>query len=216
MTIITYDGTSLFDMDNHGAGITGTVTCRALSPDPLLIVNGKLRLSIREQDRVASRNMTYNINYSPPIYNETTSLHATVYDCSENEDEFEYVDADKDVEEGEASEPRIAIGRGILHIKPSDFSKELKMLRGNRFGSLMYPEKFSPHFYRQRPEHQSWLLNEEGVGIMLHRYQGGNKGPVHGAAISRDICDESIDVKNGDREIEKYEKIADCYGSITT
>src|SRR6266487_6324009 len=61
LTVIAYNVETLVDMDDHSALITGTVSCRALSPDPLLVTRGKFRLFIPDTDRVDSNRMMYDL-----------------------------------------------------------------------------------------------------------------------------------------------------------
>ncbi|CAH1758971.1 6683_t:CDS:10 [Entrophospora sp. SA101] len=62
LTIICQDTDKLIDLDDNCAFITGTVSCRALSPDPLLVTRGKFRLFVPEPDSVDSNRMIYNLN----------------------------------------------------------------------------------------------------------------------------------------------------------
>src|SRR5688572_14092376 len=99
LTIIAYNAETLVDMDDHSAIITGTVSCRALSPDPLLVTRGKFRLFIPDTDKVDSNRMMYNLNLTATdgtkyrfkgyksirngtiksVWEQTTNLFVTVY-----------------------------------------------------------------------------------------------------------------------------------------
>ncbi|CAG8589722.1 2640_t:CDS:10, partial [Racocetra fulgida] len=60
--IIAFNVNSLVDLEDHSAKISGIVSCRALSPDPLIIVQGKFRLFVKEKTRVDANAIMYNLN----------------------------------------------------------------------------------------------------------------------------------------------------------
>ncbi|KAK9366240.1 hypothetical protein V1509DRAFT_641907 [Lipomyces kononenkoae] len=133
VTIIAYDLHALVSLDDHSADIVGTVSCRALSSDPLLVCAGsRFRLFSRDLDHVSTENLAYDLNLlatdgtkykfeghkivdSKTMFNAalmwkaTTTLYVTV---SSAEDKG-------DVKAG------TVLGRGILHLGVSDFVKEL-------------------------------------------------------------------------------------------
>jgi cholesterol oxidase len=140
LTIIAYNAETLVDMNDHSALITGTVSCRALSPDPLLVTSGKFRLYIPKTDKVDSDQMMYDLNLSAtdgtkyrfkgyklikngPFSEQvtsTTTLYVTIY----------HLDDDLDnINEEEEADIRKVVGRGILRLKLSDFLKQLTTLR---------------------------------------------------------------------------------------
>src|SRR6266498_3341414 len=143
LTIIAYNSETLVNMDDHSAMITGTVSCRALSPDPLLVTRGKFRLFIPDTDKVDSNRMMYNLNLIATdgtkyrfkgyksirngtiksVLEQTTNLYVTVYLCEDNEDE----DLNK-INVSQEEEAKV-VGRGILQLKPSNFLKQLITLR---------------------------------------------------------------------------------------
>jgi cholesterol oxidase len=133
LTIIAYNAESLVEMDDNSALITGAVSCRALSPDPLIVTCGKFRLFIPATDNVDSNQLMYDLNLSATDgtkyrfkgyklirngtvvsgWEQTTTLYVTIYLLDD------YL---------EEEETKI-IGRGILQIKPFDFLKQLTTLR---------------------------------------------------------------------------------------
>lgn len=135
-----FDVSTLSSLDNDDACIAGTVSCRALSPDPLRILQGKFRLFIQEKERVDSNAMMYNLNLmatdgtkyrfkgfklldQSSILNavvDVTTLFVSVYEFRDGDDEKFDTDADADDDEG-----RKVIGRGILEILPNDFIKQM-------------------------------------------------------------------------------------------
>lgn len=139
LTIIAYNVETLVEMGDHSALITGTVSCRALSPDPLLVTSGKFRLFIPKTDNVDSNQMMYDLNLSATngtkyrfkgyklikngTFSEqatsTTTLYVTIY----------HLDDLDNIDEEEEADIRKVVGRGILRIKPSDLLKQLTTLR---------------------------------------------------------------------------------------
>jgi cholesterol oxidase len=143
LTVIAYNAETLVDLEDHSAIITGTVSCRALSPDPLLVTRGKFRLFIPETEKVDSNRMMYNLNLSATdgtkyrfkghklikngrvsdAWEQTTNLYVTVYLREEGEkDDF---DQDNVSQEEEEEETRKVLGRGVLKMKPLEFLRQM-------------------------------------------------------------------------------------------
>jgi cholesterol oxidase len=71
-----------------------------------------------------------------------------------------------------------------------------------RFLPLVYSQSFpvaKPFYHKGRPKKEIWeIIAEDGVKSLLHRYQGGRKGPllfVHGASVSHEMWTTNL-VKN--------------------
>ncbi|KAK9384290.1 hypothetical protein V1515DRAFT_633659 [Lipomyces mesembrius] len=133
LTIIAYDLQALVSLDDHSADIVGTVSCRALSTDPLLVCQGsRFRLFSRDLNHVSTENLAYVLNLlatdgskykfegykivdsramlnAALVWKATTTLYVTV----------SLVEDKGDVKTG------TVMGRGILHLGASDFVKEL-------------------------------------------------------------------------------------------
>ncbi|CAI2165946.1 11911_t:CDS:2 [Funneliformis geosporum] len=245
LTIIAYNTKTLVDMDDHSALITGTVSCRALSPDPLLVTRGKFRLFIPETDLVDSNRVMYNLYLTATdgtkyrlkgykllrngtiksAWKQTTKLYVTVYLCEV--DETEDLDEMNVSQKDEEADTRKVVGRGILELKPFDFLKEMTTLRATgptaesrkkafssfrnffvktlikrtfvRFLPLQYPQAFPAagrFYHKNRPKKEIIEVTaEDGVKCLVHRYQGGRKGPVllvHGAGITHEMWSTNL------------------------
>ena len=59
LTIASEDLDAMLTKDDHQASMVGTLTCPALSPQPLTISNGTFNLFTKNPDQVDTRNMTY-------------------------------------------------------------------------------------------------------------------------------------------------------------
>ncbi len=125
LTIISDDVKALIDQSQHQAGMVGTVSCAALSRAPMTVSQGRFNLFVKREQAVESRFMTYNMRLATEegrdlyfsgykrvdtssvleAWPQTTTLYITVH------------------EGGDDSGPVVA--KGILHIKPTDFLKQM-------------------------------------------------------------------------------------------
>lgn len=139
LTVISPNAKSLVELEDHSALITGTMSCRALSPDPLIITKGKFRLFITDEDRVDSKKLMYNFNLLSTNgekyqfmgfklltnssmfeeWTETTTIYSTIYEYNNGNENNLSDDVDTN---------RKVIGRGILYVTVSDFRKQLQTL----------------------------------------------------------------------------------------
>ncbi|KAF0475607.1 FAD/NADP-binding domain-containing protein [Gigaspora margarita] len=151
ITVVAQNEQSLYDMEEFSAEIVGTVSCRALSPDPLIIDNGKFRLFVNDKEQVDSRAVMYNFNLLATngkkyrfkgfktlldtnvftAWDQVTTLYVTVFDCTEeDENEFSNIIVQNDDDDMDINqEKRKVIGRGILYVELSSFLKQLSTLR---------------------------------------------------------------------------------------
>ncbi|HJZ78133.1 MAG TPA: alpha/beta fold hydrolase [Vicinamibacterales bacterium] len=125
---VTVSSDNLDDMLSnpaHAARIDGTIACPALSPQPLQVSGGTFHLLVKDPTRVNARLMTYRMigvaadgkryrvdgfkviqdDRHLEIWDDTTTLFTTVTDVN-----------------GAAE---TVIGKGILHILPADFMKQM-------------------------------------------------------------------------------------------
>lgn len=129
LTIESDDLDALLDQPEHAARMFGTVSCRALSPDPLDVHEGVFNLFVDDRDDVDTRHMVYRMKLASEeggsyffhgfkkvddssilrMWPETTTLYVTVYD---GEDDTAPV-----------------LGQGILHIQPADFLRQMTTMR---------------------------------------------------------------------------------------
>jgi pimeloyl-ACP methyl ester carboxylesterase len=109
----------------HAARIDGTISCPALSPRPLQVNGGTFHLLVKDPTRVNASQMTYSMigaaadgkryrvdgfkviqdDKHLEVWDDTTTLYTTVTDLN-----------------GPAEQ---VIGKGILHILPADFLKQM-------------------------------------------------------------------------------------------
>ncbi|CAG8595486.1 24497_t:CDS:10, partial [Gigaspora margarita] len=188
LTVISPNAKSLVELEDHSALITGTMSCRALSPDPLIITKGNFRLFITDEDRVDSKKLMYNFNLLSTNgekyqfmgfklltnssmfeeWTETTTIYSTIYEYNNGNENNLSDDVDTN---------RKVIGRGILYVTVSDFRKQLQTLM--------------PFYHKPRPEKEMYVIeSNDKIKTLIHRFKGGSKGPVlliHGAAMSYEM-----------------------------
>lgn len=131
LTILAYDVNALTDIENSSADIEGSVNCRALSAQPLLVMPGsKFKLFTKSESVAASQNLCYalklrsvegknfflrgikvvdSLSSKGPwfFWTQTTTLYVTVFNGSTPDEE------------------RI-VGRGIIKLDLSDFAQEIR------------------------------------------------------------------------------------------
>ncbi|CAG8718465.1 2577_t:CDS:10, partial [Racocetra persica] len=244
ISIFAFDVNTLVEFSNNDAKIVGTVSCRALSPDPLLIVDGKFRLFAKKSDR------GYKILDNSNMLNaleKVITLYVTVYNTDKQEDLKNF---DDKVEEKEEDERKV-IGRGILVIKPVELAKQLTtfkvigtssmqkvetFLRFVRFfAATMVEHTFTsflplqyksdgdiPDYNKHSPKKETFDIEaDDRVKTKLYRYNGGKKGPVllfHGASVTHDMFATNL-IKNNflDYLIEnRYDVFSVDYRLATT
>ncbi|KAK9485773.1 hypothetical protein V1527DRAFT_519315 [Lipomyces starkeyi] len=169
LTIIAYDLHALVSLDDHSADIVGTVSCRALSADPLLVCPGsRFRLFSRDLNHVSTENLAYDLNLlatdgskykfeghkivdtrsmlnAALVWKATTTLYVTV----------STVEDKGDIKAG------TVMGRGILHLGVSDFVKELTGFAA--WANLPENINFLPGLARLRQQLASFQISTQFV-----------------------------------------------------
>jgi cholesterol oxidase len=129
LTVRTDDMEQMLTDPNHRARITGSVTAPGISDQPLTVTDGEFQLFVEDPTHVDTSNMRYalkllsvrgehyylsgvKIIHRGPAYDiwpDTTTLYITLY-------------------KGDNSQAPV-LGKGILHIAPLDFAKQMTTLR---------------------------------------------------------------------------------------
>lgn len=125
LTVASDDLDDMLARSEHAARMAGTVTCPALSAEPLTISDGRFNLFAADPARVDSRDMVYRMTLNAAdgrswhfhgvklitraslleAWPETTTLFVTV-------------------SAADAADAPV-VGKGILHIRPADFARQL-------------------------------------------------------------------------------------------
>ena len=149
-TIVASDLEEMLAHPQHRAGITGTVTARALSPQPLVISDGEFQLLVSDPQRPETKMMRYRMQLhdshgnqwqldgfkmirnesGPDIWQDTTTLYISVSETADG--------------------GKKEIGKGVLHIDPVDFARQLTTMEvfhvNNEVERLGYLAKFGQFF----------------------------------------------------------------------
>lgn len=129
LTIQSNDLNALIEKPEHSATIVGTVAARALSEEPLTVAAGTFNLFVDNPNGVDVRNMVYRMRLESvegrtfyfegfkkvddssilQLWPQTTTLYVTVHDGAD------------------ATGP--VLGKGILHIEPLDFARQMTTMK---------------------------------------------------------------------------------------
>jgi len=129
VTVMSDDLNAMLTDQAHAGTMVGTLDAPALSPDPLTVTRGDFHLFIDDPDKVGQRLMTYDMKLTASdgqtfyfngfkethsdtglnIWGDTSTLYITLRKG-----------ADKDGP---------VVGKGILHILPSDFAKQMTTMK---------------------------------------------------------------------------------------
>jgi cholesterol oxidase len=129
LTIVAEDLDKLTSDETYESGMVGSVRAPALSKQPLSVTDGRFNLLAKDPQHVGGKNMRYRMKLTsvegksfwfegtkyikddagPDLWPDTTTLYITVT-------------------EGGAPGGKL-VGRGVLHILPADFLKQLRATR---------------------------------------------------------------------------------------
>ena len=129
LTVQGDDLDALIDTKEHEARMFGTVKCPALSPEPLTALDGTFNLFVDNPGEVETKNMVYRMVLAAEegehyffhgfktvhtasllaVWPQTTTLYVTIYEGKDDQGPIR--------------------ARGILHIAPLDFAKQLTTMK---------------------------------------------------------------------------------------
>lgn len=129
LTIRSENLNEMISNPDHKATLFGTVKAPVLSKDVITVTNGEFLLFISREDKVETRNMVYRMILNTEegkkylfvgakwiqndgltnIWRDTSTLFTTIY-------------------EGETENSPV-LGKGILHILPEDFAKQMTTMK---------------------------------------------------------------------------------------
>ena len=136
LTIASEDLDDMISNPAHEAPMVGTVLAPAISPQPLTVAEGRFNLFTVDANNVDTHNMRYRMNMVSEdghtyyfegfkvthpdlvfkVWPATSTLYITIYDG--------------------ASAASPILGKGILHIAPEDFARQLTTMKVINAGSL--------------------------------------------------------------------------------
>lgn len=129
LTVASNDLDDMLTNPQHPAAMNGTVTAPALSDKPLSVREGVFQLFVQDPTNVDTRNMNYRMTMTAAdghswfftgfkvvhpnpvwdIWHDTSTLYITVYDGADDKAPI--------------------LGKGVLHILPADFAKQMTTLQ---------------------------------------------------------------------------------------
>lgn len=129
VTVTSNDLNAMLTDQSHQGSIVGTLNAPALSPSPLTATQGVFNLFVDDPDKVGQRLMKYamlltaqdgkqfyftgfKVTHSDTglnVWSDTSTLYITVY--------------------GGADAKSPVLGKGILHIEPADFAKQMTTMK---------------------------------------------------------------------------------------
>lgn len=209
LTISTDDLDDMLSNPAHQARMVGTADAPALSPRTLAVTEGVFNLFVDDPTRVETKTMRYSMKLSADdgrtwqldgfklihkdhvlptdLWDDTTTLYVTIR---------------------EGGPAGAVVAKGILHIHPDDFARQLTTLQVRNaksaaerlaatarfgecfagmlnavYGGVKAPAAGTGAPRKKRPLRAPAprlfpLRTEDGVDLRMARYQGGNKGPV--------------------------------------
>jgi cholesterol oxidase len=136
LTVASEDLDAMLSKEDHRATMVGTLSCPALSAQPLTISGGTFNLFTKDPDQVDTRNMVYRAvlaaadgrtfffhgvkiikeGWVIDAWPQTTTLYVTVSE------------SDRDA--------AAVVGKGILHIAPVDFAKQIRTIEVSNVASV--------------------------------------------------------------------------------
>ncbi|CAG8840520.1 1538_t:CDS:2, partial [Racocetra persica] len=191
--IIAFNVNSLVDLEDHSAKISGIVSCRALSPDPLIIVQGKFRLFVKEKTRVDANAIMYNLNLTATDGSkyrfkgvkllDNSNLLGALMDKSYWQRNLDNKSRRFYYTNGDAQSTTNKQKTGAFFKFTGFFASNLIQRTFTRFLPLQYTSNVNAltlqSFEKPRPEREEFtVISEDEVTTKLFRYKGGNKGPV--------------------------------------
>jgi len=125
LTVISDDLNELVDSPSHNAEMVGTLNASALSAQPMTATEGVFNLFVVYPEKPGTRHMNYNMKLSTE--EGKTFWFSAFKEVHDDPDMFEiwpdtstlYVTVTENDPKGKV------VGKGVLHIKPADFAKQM-------------------------------------------------------------------------------------------
>lgn len=129
LTVQGDDLDALVEQPDHRAQMFGTLSCRALSADALTVRDGEFQLFVDNPDEVETKNMVYRMVADSEegkrfYFHGFKKIHTATILAAWPQTTTLYVT----VHEGE-SESGAVVGKGILHIRPADFARQMTTMK---------------------------------------------------------------------------------------
>ena len=143
---------SLVNLDDHSAMLTGTFTCASLEGSPFMIPRGHFQLFNKDTRTPDTTNLSYDFDM---LSTHGETVHFNGYKIVDPSIAFNLIETWKATSTLYVTLTKpdsTVIGKGMLHIQPSDFIWELKSFESegaNTIGRLQSAGKFLSFFAGQ-------------------------------------------------------------------
>lgn len=119
------------NQDDHPAMLTGTFTCAGLKGSPFMVQRGNFQLFVVDKQAPGTRNLTYDFDMTSTDGKQYHFHGFKVVDSSVAMGPLRFWTAASTlyVTISEAGSGKRVLGRGMMHIQPSDFLSELVTLK---------------------------------------------------------------------------------------
>jgi choline dehydrogenase-like flavoprotein len=154
LSVKAWDTETIVNRADHRAMLTGTFTCGGLPGSPFMVQQGDFHLFSKDQRAPSTRNLTYDFDMTSTGGIDYHFHGYKVVDSSVALGPWRFWTATSTlyVTISETSGEKRVLGRGMLHIKPSDFLSEIFTLKPsgrNLWAKASSTISFMGYFARQ-------------------------------------------------------------------
>ncbi|CZR65496.1 related to cholesterol oxidase precursor [Phialocephala subalpina] len=131
LSVKAWDTETIVHRDDHKAMLTGTFTCAGLVGSPFMVQRGSFHLFSVDQQAPGTRNLTYDFDMTSTDNRQFHFHGYKVVDSSVALGPWRFWTAASTlyVTISEAYGEKAVLGRGMMHIRPSDFLSEIFTLK---------------------------------------------------------------------------------------
>ncbi|XMA12769.1 hypothetical protein WAI453_005560 [Rhynchosporium graminicola] len=205
LSVKAWDTETIVNRADHRAMLTGTFTCAGLPGSPFMVQRGSFHLFSVDQEAPGTRNLTYDFDMTSTDGRAFHFHGQKIVDSSVALGPWRFWKATSTlyVTISESYGRKQVLGRGMMHIKPSDFLSEIFTLKSSGkslFAKMHSTMSFMGFFARQSmglflapftwqqypsvtytgyindtsPEHTIQIVASDGVRSLLHVWEPRN------------------------------------------
>lgn len=205
LSVKAWDTDTIVNRADHSAMLTGTFTCAGLPGSPFMVQRGNFHLFSVDQKAPGTRNLTYDFDMTATDNKEYHFHGYKVVDSSVALGPWRFWAAASTlyVTITEIGPEKNVIGRGMMHIKPSDFISEIFTFTPsgkNLLAKIQTTTSFMSYFVRQSaslflapftfqqypavtysgyindtsPDESYEIIASDGVQTLLHMWESQN------------------------------------------
>ncbi|KUJ19631.1 FAD/NAD(P)-binding domain-containing protein [Mollisia scopiformis] len=206
LSVKAWDTETIVHRDDHKAMLTGTFTCAGLHGSPFMVQRGTFHLFSVYQQAPGTRNLSYDFDMTSTDNRQFHFHGFKVVDSSVALAPWRFWTAASTlyVTISEADGDRQVLGRGMMHIRPTDFLSEVFTLKASGRNLLakmqstlsfmgffakqsaslflapftwqQYPSvTYSGYINETSPDHTIKIIASDGVQTLLHVFEPRNE-----------------------------------------